>query len=179
MFKAMLKFLKSLIGGIKQVQEETRNFGMGYNVSQDTIELIKKYEGFKADAYQDVAGVWTIGYGNTFYENGSKVKKGDTITHSQAEKLLRSVVDDFAKKVTDEIRVQLTDCQFGALVSFTYNVGIGAFRRSTLLRKVNADPEDPEIKDEFTKWVRAGGKTMKGLINRRKEEAEFYFKQNC
>jgi len=152
---------------------------MGYNVSNETIELIKKYEGFKSDAYQDVAGVWTIGYGNTFYENGSKVKRGDTITHSQAEKLLRSVVDDFAKKVTDEIRVQLTDCQFGALVSFTYNVGIEAFRRSTLLRKLNADPEDPAIRTEFSRWVRAGGKTLGGLVKRRKEEADLYFSENC
>jgi lysozyme len=179
MFKSMLKFLKSLIKGVTEIQEKTKNFGKGYNINRKTLDLIKEFEGYEPIAYKDVVGVWTIGYGNTFYADGSKVKQGDSISHSDAEKLLRDVVDKFADQVTDEIRVQLTDCQFGALVSFTYNVGIGAFRRSTLLRKVNADPEDPAIRDEFSKWVRAGGKTLGGLVRRRKEEANLYFSENC
>jgi lysozyme len=175
----MIKFLKNLIKGVRQVQETTRNFGKGYNVNKTTLDLIKRFEGYEAVAYMDAAGVWTIGYGSTFYADGTKVKRGDGISHSEAEKLLRTVVDDFADKITDEIRVQLTDCQFGALVSFTYNVGIEAFRRSTLLRKLNADPEDPAIRTEFGRWVRAGGKTLGGLVKRRKEEADLYFSENC
>jgi lysozyme len=179
MLNAMLKFLKSLVGGIHDMRDKTRNFGYGYNVNKKTLDIIKKFEGFEPIAYKDAGGVWTIGYGNTFYEDGTKVKEGDSISHSEAEKLLKNVVDDFANKMTDEIRVQLNDCQFGALVSFTYNVGISAFRRSTLLRKVNADPDDEDIKLEFLKWTKAGGKTLAGLAKRRKEEADFYFNNNC
>ena len=179
MFKSMLKFLKSLMKGVTQIKETTKNFGNGYTVSKRTVDLVKSFEGYQPVAYKDAVGVWTIGYGNTFYADGSKVKQGDSISHAEAEKLLRKVLDQFADQVTDEIRVQLTDCQFGALVSFTYNVGIAAFRRSTLLRKVNADPEDQDIRLEFTKWVRAGGKTLGGLVKRRKEEADLYFSENC
>ena len=171
-----MRFLKSFRTAAVKVVESAPK---GYTVTQETLDMIKKYEGFRSKAYQDVVGVWTIGYGNTFYPDGTKVKEGDKIDAVEAEKLLRKIVEDFAKKVTDEIRVQLTDCQFGALVSFTYNVGIGAFRRSTLLRKVNTDPENPEIRNEFAKWVKAGGKVFPGLVKRRKEEANFYFKQNC
>ena len=176
MFKSLLNFLKSFK---KEVSKTVESTPKGYAITQETLNLIKKYEGFRAKAYQDVVGVWTIGYGNTFYPDGKKVKEGDLISEEDAEKLLRTVVNDFGRKVTDEIRVQLTDCQFGALVSFTYNVGIGAFQRSTLLRKVNADPEDPEIKNEFLKWVKAGGNIFPGLVKRRKEEAKFYYKENC
>jgi lysozyme len=176
MFKSLINLLRSLRANTPKVVESTPK---GYDITQQTLDMIKKHEGFRSKAYQDVVGVWTIGYGNTFYLDGTKVKEGDKVTTEEGEKLLRSVVEDFAKKVTNEIRVQLTDCQFGALVSFTYNVGIGAFRRSTLLRKVNADPEDPDIRYEFNKWVKAGGKVYPGLVKRRKEEANLYFKENC
>jgi lysozyme len=176
MFKTILNILKSFK---KQAPKTVETSPKGYVVTQSALDMIKKYEGFRSKAYQDGVGVWTIGYGNTFYPDGQRVKEGDMITEEDAEKLLSIVVDDFAKKITDEIRVQLTNCQFGALVSFTYNVGIGAFRRSTLLRKVNADPEDPEIKKEFLRWSKAGGKTYPGLLKRRNEESKFYYKQNC
>ncbi len=176
----MLDFIKNIIRKWYGTQNEAiHESAKGYAVNKQTVNLVKMFEGFEPVAYKDVVGVWTIGYGNTFYLDGKRVKEGDNISHAQGEQLLKNVLDHFAKLVTDEIRVQLTDCQFGALVSFTYNVGIGAFRRSTLLRKVNADPENPEIKAEFTKWVRAGGKTLTGLVRRRKAEADLYFSENC
>lgn len=175
----MFDFLKDLIRKMRGAQSQAQESSKGYLVNKETLDLIKRFEGFEPVAYKDAVGVWTIGYGNTFYADGTKVMEGDGISHQDAEKLLKDVVESFAKQVTDEIRVQLTDCQFGALVSFTYNVGIGAFRRSTLLRKVNADPENPEIRYEFGKWVRAGGKTLNGLVRRRKAEADLYFSENC
>ena len=175
----MFGFLKDLIRKMRSTQAEVHESSKGYSVNQETVNLVKMFEGFEPVAYKDVVGVWTIGYGNTFYLDGKRVKEGDNISHAQGEKLLKDTLEHFAKQVTDEIRVQLTDCQFGALVSFTYNVGIGAFRRSTLLRKVNANPEDPNIRAEFGKWVRAGGNTLNGLVRRRKAEADLYFSENC
>lgn len=171
--------LKDLFRGILSIKETTEEFASGYVVSDETIDLIKKYEGFKEEAYSDVVGVWTIGYGNTYYKDGSRVKEGDKITRAQAEKLLRHIVDEFASEVDSVLKVHLNKCQFGALVSFTYNVGISALKRSTLLKKVNANPDDAGIALEFAKWVKAGGKTYQGLVRRREEEADFYFNKNC
>lgn len=171
--------LKDLFRGILAIKESTEEFASGYVLSDETIELIKKYEGYKSEAYSDVVGVWTIGYGNTYYEDGTRVKEGDEITRAQAEKLLRHTVNDFASEVDSVLKVHLNKCQFGALVSFTYNVGISALKRSTLLKKVNANPNDAGIALEFGKWVKAGGKTYPGLVRRREEEADFYFNQNC
>lgn len=175
----MLKLLKDLFRGITSIRETVEEYESGYIVSDATIDLIKKYEGFKAEAYEDVVSVWTIGYGNTFYEDGTKVKSGDKITRARAEKLLRYVVDDFANEVDSVVKVHLNKCQFGALVSFTYNVGITALKRSSLLKKVNANPDDAGIAVEFAKWVKAGGKTYPGLVKRREEESDFYFNKNC
>lgn len=179
MFKAVLKFLKSVIKGILDLKETTEGLTRDYYISNETMELIKKFEGYSETAYPDGVGVWTIGYGNTFYEDGTPVKQGDTITRAKAETLLKVVVEQFAEKVYYELKTDVSDCQFGALVSLTYNIGIAAFRKSTLLRKVNVDPSDPTIPNEFARWVKAGGKTLNGLVKRRKAEAEYYFNENC
>lgn len=175
----MFKVLKDIFRGILNIKETTEEFVSGYVVSDETIEMIKQHEGFRSEAYEDVVAVWTIGYGNTFYADGTKVKKGDKITRSEAEKLLRHIVEDFASEVDSMLKVHLTPCQFGALVSFSYNVGLSALRRSTLLKKVNANPDDAGIALEFAKWVKAGGKTYPGLVKRREEEADYYFSKNC
>jgi len=161
------------------MKETTEEFVSGYTITDETIEMIKRHEGFRSEAYEDVVAVWTIGYGNTFYADGTKVKGGDKITRSEAEKLLRHIVEDFASEVDSMVKVHLTPCQFGALVSFSYNVGLSALRRSTLLKKVNANPDDSGIALEFAKWVKAGGKTYPGLVKRREEEADYYFSKNC
>jgi lysozyme len=175
----MLKALKDLFRGILTLKETTEEFVSGYVVTDTTIDMIKKHEGYRSEAYEDVVAVWTIGYGNTFYEDGTKVKAGDKITRAKAEKLLRYVVNDFASEVDSMLKVQLNPCQFGALVSFSYNVGLSALKRSTLLKKVNANPDDAGIALEFEKWVKAGGKTYPGLLKRREEEVDFYFSKNC
>jgi len=127
-------------------------------------DLIKRFEGCKLKAYKCPSLLWTIGYGNTFYEDGTKVKEGDVITQERAEQLFDLIVEDFAKKVKQLVKQDLTDNNFSAIVSFTFNVGIGNLQKSTLLKKVNANPKDKTIPAEFRKWVRANGEVLKGLV---------------
>ena len=139
-------------------------------------DLIKSFEGCKLTAYVCSAGHNTIGYGNTFYEDGAKVKPGDKITQERAESMFELIASDFAKKVVPLVKSQVNENQFGALVSFAYNAGVGNLQKSTLLKKVNANPSDATIRDEFMKWDKAAGKPLAGLTRRRKAEADLYFK---
>jgi lysozyme len=139
------------------------------------IAIIRKYEGLKLRAYICPAGLNTIGYGSTFYENGTKVNPGDVITMDRADKLLHFQVKLFADEVRRTVKSNLNDNQLGALVSFCFNVGGAAFSRSTLARKANANPNDPTIRAEFMRWTRGGGKVLPGLVKRREEEANLYF----
>lgn len=135
------------------------------------IELIKKFEGLELSAYLCPARVWTIGYGHT----GNDVYKGKTITELQAEQLLIKDLVKFSKGVKEKLATFVNQNQFDALVSFAFNVGLNAFGRSTLLRKVNANPFDSDIQNEFKKWKYAKGIILDGLIKRREAEAELYF----
>ena len=145
-------------------------------INNSGVQLIKTFEGCLLNAYKCSAGVPTIGYGATFYENGVKVKIGDKITQERANELLAFHLNLFADKVKPLIKKELTDNQFSALVSFAFNLGAGALGKSTLLKKVNANPSDATIHDEFLKWNKAGGKVLSGLTRRRKAESELYFK---
>jgi len=141
----------------------------GYN-------LIKEFEGLKLKPYLCSAGVPTIGYGNTFYENGTKVKLTDApITKERAETLFKSLADKFAVKVVPLIKKPITQNQFNALVSFSYNVGVTALQNSTLLKLLNNNPNDANIAKEFLKWNKAGSKVVNGLTNRRIKESALYF----
>jgi len=137
-------------------------------------DLIKQFEGCKLKAYKCPAGLWTISWGLTFYPDGRKVKEGDVITQQQAEEYFDAVVNDFAKQVDVLVKSNVTANNFSAIVSFTYNVGIGNLKKSTLLKKVNANPKDATIPAEFRKWVRANQEVLKGLVRRRDAEAKLY-----
>ena len=139
-------------------------------------DLIKSFEGLRLETYRCSANKETIGYGSTFYEDGSPVKMGDKITKERADSLFEKVSDSFAAKVKNCIQKDINENQFAALVSFAYNVGIGNLKSSTLLKKVNANPNDPTIMQEFKKWNRASGKVLAGLTRRREAEANLYFK---
>jgi lysozyme len=139
------------------------------------IAIIRKYEGLRLRAYVCPAGLNTIGYGATFYENGTKVQPSDVITMDRADKLLHFQVKLFADEVKRTVKSNLNDNQLGALVSFCFNVGGAAFAKSTLAKKANANPNDPTIRDEFMRWTRGGGKVLNGLVKRREEEANLYF----
>ena len=140
-------------------------------MTERCIELIKRFEGCRLQAYKCPAGVLTIGYGHT-----GNVKQGQRITQADADRLLQ----EDAAKIESGVRaalgsVQLADCKIDALVSFAFNVGVGAFRTSTLARKVKANPDDASIRSEFLRWVFAGGNRLQGLVRRREEEAKMYF----
>lgn len=139
------------------------------------IDLVKSFEGLRLTAYKCSAGKDTIGYGNTFYEDGTKVKPGDKITVDRAVKLLEFILDKFEDSVQKLVTPELNENQMAALVSFAYNCGVGNLKSSTLLKKVNADPNDPTIADEFKKWTKAGGKVLMGLVKRRNAESILYF----
>ena len=138
--------------------------------------LIKSFEGLKLAAYKCSANKDTIGYGNTFYEDGTPVKPGDKITRERAESLFELIAAEFEEKVRPLIKANLTENQYSALVSFAYNAGLGNLQKSTLLRKLNANPNDSTIRAEFMKWNKAGGKVLNGLTRRRQAEADLYFK---
>lgn len=138
--------------------------------------LITKFEGLKLKPYLCSAKIPTIGYGNTYYPNGKRVTLLDKdITKQEAFDMFKEVANRFAKRVNELVTSNINQNQFNALVSFAYNVGTGNFSSSTLLKKVNKNPNDLTIKDEFLRWNKAGGKVINGLTNRRNEEAILYF----
>lgn len=139
--------------------------------NQRGIDLIKRWEGLRTRAYYDIAGILTIGYGHTNSAGGFKVSPGTVITEKQAEDILVQDLVKFEKQVENLVRVSLNDNQFSALVSFHYNTG--ALGKSTLLKKVNSK-EFSAVPGEFLKWVNAGGKFVKGLENRRKDEIKLW-----
>ena len=138
-------------------------------------DLIRKHEGLRLKAYLCPAKVPTIGYGNTFYEDGKKIKIGDEITKERADQLFEFIADRFAQKVFKLTPANLTQNQFNALVSFAYNVGLGNYRNSTLLRKVLFNPNSKDVEIQFMRWTKANGVELRGLINRRKDEVKLYY----
>lgn len=144
-------------------------------MTQEGIELIKQFEGCSLKAYKCPAGVWTIGYGHT-----KGVTEGMTITKEEAEDLLKRDIVNFEINVRGCVIPNLNDHQIDALTSFAYNVGLGNLRKSTLLRIINHGLGDRigtegAIREQFDRWVYAGGKKLKGLVRRRKAEADLYF----
>jgi lysozyme len=138
--------------------------------------LITKFEGLRLKPYLCSAKIPTIGYGNSYYPDGKRVTLLDKdITKQQAFDMFKEVANRFAKRVDTLVTSNLNQNQFNALVSFAYNVGTGNFSSSTLLKKVNKNPDDLTIKAEFLRWNKAGGKVINGLTNRRNEEADFIF----
>lgn len=143
---------------------------MARRINEEGLALIRQWEGLKLTAYKCPAGVWTIGYGST-----KGVREGMKITKAQAELRLKDDANHFGKEIEKRVKVSLTDNQFAALISLVYNIGINAFEKSTLLRKLNAEQWD-SVPHEFMKWVKAKdpktGKrvTLNGLVNRRAAE---------
>ena len=135
---------------------------------RDGIELIRHFEGCRFDAYLCPAGVWTIGYGHT-----AGVKEGDSIDQEAAEAFLIEDLETFEQAVTRLVEVPLTQQQFDALVSWTFNLGAGNLAESTLLKKLN-NYQYAEVPEQMMRWVRAGGKVLEGLVRRRAAEAALF-----
>lgn len=145
------------------------------SINQAGLDLIKVSEGFRSKPYLDAVSKPTIGYGATFYKDGKAVTmKDNPITEEEASKLLNDLLNtEFCPKVEKLIKVQVTDNQFSAIVSFAYNVGLGNLQNSTLLRCLNAK-NYKDAADEFLKWNKAGGIQLPGLVKRRQAERALF-----
>ena len=143
---------------------------MTRRIDAESLACIKRWEGLRLTAYRDSGGTLTIGYGHTV-----DVRDGMRITERDAEEFLRRDLAQAEAAVNSTVAVPLTDPQFGALVSFVFNVGVAAFRRSTLLRKLNGGDYDA-VPAELMRWTKAKGKQVSGLANRRNAEIGLWAK---
>lgn len=140
-----------------------------FRYSEKGLALTKSFEGLRLEAYQDCAGVWTVGYGHT----GAGVVEGMTVNDAEAELLLLADLEDAVVCVNRKVTVAIEQNQFDALVDFCFNAGRGNFLQSTLLRKVNAG-DFAGAAAQFGLWVHAGGEVVPGLVRRRKAEAALF-----
>jgi len=152
---------------MKSSKQRTLNM----KASEKAYSLIRQFEGLRLTAYKCPAGVCTIGYGHT-----SGVVLGMVITKEQAEEFLRQDIAA-AENIVNAECPNLRQCQFDALVSFVFNVGGDNFRKSTLLKKIKANPDGNSIMDEFLRWVYAKGVVLPGLQKRRLVEMRLYFSE--
>jgi lysozyme len=142
-------------------------------INQAGIDLIKQWEGCKLKAYKDVAGIWTVGYGLTSRAGFIEVGPDTVLTQAEADYYLEKVVDDFASKIKPMITAPINENEFAAFVSLAYNIGVGAFKRSSALKRFNAGEKD-RVTEAIRMWKKAGGKTVQGLVNRREAEAALF-----
>lgn len=140
-------------------------------INEKGLSLIKSFEGLRLKAYKCPAGVWTIGYGST-----EGVKPGMTITREEAEQLLRQDIERFEKGVDDLVEVDINENQYSALVSLAYNIGLGNFKKSTLLKLINKGNQNEleAVHSQFKRWVWAGSQILPGLVKRREAEFKLY-----
>lgn len=144
---------------------------MAMKTSEKGLSLIKAHEGLRLNAYLCPANVWTIGYGHTTAAGHPTVKPGMKITRQEADDILRRDVSRFEERVNRLVKVPLTQSQFDALVSFDFNTG--KLHSSTLLKRLNAGKYD-EVPAQMMRWTKGGGKELKGLVNRRRDEAALW-----
>lgn len=143
-------------------------------INQATVELVKEFEGFSAKAYKCPAGIWTIGYGTTAAAGvGITPKEGMTISQSDAEGYLHGALEKFASQIEDAITAPINENEFGAFVSLAYNIGPGAFKKSSALSSFNAGDKAKSAK-AILLWNKAGGKVLKGLTRRREAERKLF-----
>ena len=143
------------------------------NMTEDGIELVKQFEGFRANAYRDAVGVWTIGYGHTSMAGKPEVTPTLRITREEATEILRRDIQMFSRGVSAEVKIPLSNTQFSALVSFAYNVGLGNFKSSSVLAAVNRRDFDA-VPRRLALWNKAGGQVLPGLVRRRAAEAALF-----
>jgi GH24 family phage-related lysozyme (muramidase) len=142
-------------------------------ISEKGLALIKKFEGIRLHAYQDVTGVWSIGYGWTHPVDGEAIHSGMRIDQNTADRLLLSGIGQYEQGVESLLSVRVSQSQFDALVSFAYNLGCRSLADSTLLKKLNQG-DYAGAAAEFSRWNKAGGNIIPGLTSRRKAEAELF-----
>ena len=134
-------------------------------ISEDGLELIKKFEGCETTAYQDSVGVWTIGFGHT-----KGVEEGQTCSIEDAESMLADEMDEYEGYINNMVKVDLQQHEFDALVAWVYNLGPTNLGESTMLKVLNGGQFD-RVPDEMNRWTRAGGEILEGLVRRRQAES--------
>jgi lysozyme len=150
------------------------------------IAILHEFESCRLHAYKCPAGVWTLGWGNTFYEDGRSVREGDVITQERADTLFQAILESFENQARRAITANVNENQFSAFVSALYNIGPGSPRKSglirltngrpsTLLTLINQNPNNPAIRNQFMAWISKGSTFERGLTRRRKAEADLYF----
>ena len=165
---------------LKEYLIELNRWHDGLKLSNKGLELIKQFEGFRSAPYRDAVGVWTIGFGNTYYPNGRKVSASDKpLTIGEASQLKLDIINkDFAPAVNtllaDEIKAgKVNQNMFDALISLSYNIGTGALSRSSVIRHLKQGNKQ-KAADAFLLWVKAGGRTLNGLVRRREAERKLF-----
>ena len=147
---------------------------MTLKTSPQGLAIIKKFEGSRAKPYRCPAGVATIGYGSTYYADGKPVKLTDApITEAQAQELLQATLTKYEDCVNGAVKMPINQNQFDAFVSFTYNLGCGAFRKSTMLQLFNTGYAGAAA-EQFNRWTLGGGKVLAGLVSRRAAERALF-----
>lgn len=149
------------------------NMPVTMQVNESGLALIRKCEGFRGRAYRDAVGVWTIGFGHTSGAGAPLVKPEMVIDRNRAAIILAKDVALFAEGVANLVTAELNDNQFSALVSFAYNVGLGNFRKSSVLKAVNAS-DLTAVPRRLALWSKAGGRVLPGLVTRRAAEAALF-----
>ena len=157
-----------------RVSDNKKQPGMSMKMSAKGYEILRHFEGLELEAYKCPAGIPTIGYGSTFYEDGKPVKMGDKITRERAEQLLPNIVRKFEQAVERFLKIPVLQHEFDACVLLAYNIGIGNFEKSTLLRNINQGKPKADVVAQFHVWNKAGGKVLPGLVRRRASEAHLY-----
>ena len=145
-------------------------------ISRKGLDLICGFEGLELQAYDDGVGVCTIGYGTTIYPHGQPIRYGDRCTIEQAKDYMQHDLRKFESAVNQAVTITLTQNQFDALVSLSYNIGTGAFKNSTLLKLLNSG-DYIAASHQFDVWIKAGGNTVQGLVNRRAVEKLYFSKK--
>lgn len=140
-------------------------------INEEGLALIKDFEGCKLQAYKDVGGIWTVGYGHV----NTWVKEGVSITQEAAENILLLDIERFEKGVNELARIPIMSNQFSALVCLAFNIGLGALKKSTLLKKLN-QVDFQVAADEFLRWDKVQGKSIPGLARRRAAERALFLK---
>ena len=172
--KSIVIYIVTFLLGIRDVpMEDLGEVFLDPNLGP-AMNLLKKWEGFRSRSYRDSKGIWTIGYGTTVYPNGKRVGPNEMISQAKAIEYMNYHIDkEVIPYIEKYVNAPLNNNQYSALVSFVYNVGAGSFRKSSLLKKLNARDYEGAAK-EFDKWIKAGGRRLLGLQRRRNDEQALF-----
>ena len=147
-----------------------------YSLSDNGMKLLEQFEGLRLESYLDSANIYTIGFGSIKYSDGSNVRKGDKITKDQAKQYKLHDLKEFESTVNTSVTVPLSQNQYDALVSLSYNIGSGAFKNSTLLKKLNSG-DYKGAAEQFLVWNKVNSKRVQGLVNRREAERNLFLSE--